>query len=372
MSEVPPNAPPRETDGGWLTRERALTFVLLVVTAVAFYVCYRLVLPFLPALAWALALAVVAHPLHGWIERRLKRPNIAAGLAVALVAVTLVAPAFFVTKSVVREAARWAETIRQQIETGAWRASVESNPRLAAALRWVEEGAEMRGVIEQVTDAAPAGISQFVVGSVRAVAELLITLFALFYFFRDRGVMLRALRRLVPLSDGETDEIFRRVRDTLYATIYGTLVVALVQGVLGGLMFWWLGLPAPLLWGAVMALVAIVPVLGAFVVWVPAAIILAAGGSWGKALILTIWGGVVVSLIDNLLYPALVGNKLRIHTLPVFIAIVGGLLLFGASGIVLGTVALATTIALVDVWRRRTAGGGRRSDGAVDVPGNQT
>jgi predicted PurR-regulated permease PerM len=122
-------------------------------------------------------------------------------------------------------------------------------------------------------------------------------------------------------------------------------------------MFWWLGLPAPLLWGAIMALLAIVPVLGAFVVWVPAALYLALSGNWGKALILTAWGGIVIALIDNLLYPVLVGKRLRLHTLPVFIAIVGGIVLFGGAGLILGPVTLALTVALVEVWRRRTAGG---------------
>ena len=122
-------------------------------------------------------------------------------------------------------------------------------------------------------------------------------------------------------------------------------------------MFWVLGLPAPLLWGAVMALLAIVPVLGAFAVWVPAALFLALAGSWGKAIVLTIWGAGVVSLIDNLLYPILVGRRLRLHTLPVFIAIVGGILLLGSAGLILGPPTLAVTVALVDIWRRRTAQG---------------
>jgi predicted PurR-regulated permease PerM len=128
---------------------------------------------------------------------------------------------------------------------------------------------------------------------------------------------------------------------------------------LGGLMFWVLGIPGALLWGAVMALLAIVPVLGAFVVWVPAALFLVLQGNWGKALILTAWGAGVVSLIDNLLYPLLVGKRLRLHTLPVFIAIVGGILLFGSAGVILGPVTLAVTVALVDIWRRRTASGYR-------------
>jgi predicted PurR-regulated permease PerM len=122
-------------------------------------------------------------------------------------------------------------------------------------------------------------------------------------------------------------------------------------------MFWWLGLPAPLLWGVIMAVLAIIPYLGAFVVWVPAAIFFALEGSWGKALILTAWGGIVVALIDNLVYPILVGKRMRLHTVPVFLAMFGGLALFGASGLILGPVILAVTDALVDIWRRRTAGG---------------
>lgn len=357
--------PARATNEGWLSRERALVVVLSAATAFAFYLCYRLARPFLPALAWALALAVVAHPLYERIARRIKNANVAAALAVAVVAAALVAPATFVAQRLAREAAAGVQTVRDEIEEGGWRAHVAGRPRLAPALAWVEGQVDLRGEIQRLADAVTSRVSSFVIGSIRVLAELLITLFALFFFFRDRRSALRALRSLVPLSDAETDEVFARVADTIHATVYGTLVVAVVQGVLGGLMFWWLGLPAPLLWGTVMALLAIVPVLGAFVVWVPAAIYLALAGSWGKALILTAWGGIVVSLVDNLLYPVLVGKRLRLHTLPVFIAIVGGILLFGGSGLILGPVALAVTVALVDVWRRRTAGG-RAAEAGVD------
>lgn len=140
--------------------------------------------------------------------------------------------------------------------------------------------------------------------------------------------------------------------DTIHATVFGTVTVAAVQGLLGGLIFWWLGLPAPILWGAVMALLAIVPVLGAFVVWLPVAIFLAASGHWGQAVILTLWGTVVAGLIDNLLYPILVGKRLRLHTVPVFLAIVGGLAVFGAAGVILGPVILALT---TPSWRSGVA-----------------
>src|SRR5215213_12024026 len=118
---------------------------------------------------------------------------------------------------------------------------------------------------------------------------------------------------LVPLSNRETDEVFARVSDTIHATVLGTLVVAAIQGALGGLMFWWLGLPAPILWGVIMAFLSVLPYFGAFIVWIPAALGLLLMGQWGKALILTAWGAVVIGMIDNLLYPILVGDKLRLH-----------------------------------------------------------
>lgn len=101
-------------------------------------------------------------------------------------------------------------------------------------------------------------------------------------------------------------------------------------------MFWLLGLPAPAFWGLVMGFLAIVPVLGAFVVWVSAAIYLAAEGEWVRALVLAVWGGVIIATIDNLLYPMFVGNRLKLHTVLAFIGAVGGIILFGASGLVLG------------------------------------
>jgi predicted PurR-regulated permease PerM len=127
-----------------------------------------------------------------------------------------------------------------------------------------------------------------------------------------------------------------------------------VQGTLGGIVFWLLGLPAPLLWGFAMFLLSLVPTLGAFVVWVPATAYLALSGSLGKAAILAAWGLGVVATIDNLLYPFLVGTRLRLHTLTAFVAVVGGVFAFGASGLVIGPVVVAVALALAPLWRRRT------------------
>jgi predicted PurR-regulated permease PerM len=262
------------------------------------------------------------------------------------------------------EIAAAVDLITNETETGRWRIMLKRNPSLGPAVNWIEQHVDLRGEVRQVGDAITSRIPSFLTGSAWALAQVLITLFVLFYLFRDKQRVLDAVRHVLPLSDTEVQQMFSRVSDTIYATVYGTVVVALVQGFLGGLMFWWLGLPTPVLWGVVMGLLAIVPVLGAFVVWVPAAIFLALEGNWGKALLLTAWGGIVIALIDNLLYPILVGTKLRLHTVPVFIAIIGGLTVFGAAGVILGPVVFAVTLGLIDVWRRRTAHG-RTADSGV-------
>jgi predicted PurR-regulated permease PerM len=161
----------------------------------------------------------------------------------------------------------------------------------------------------------------------------------------------------LPLTRPETEQLLRRVAETVHATIYGTLAVAAVQGTLGGLMFWVLGIPTPLLWGLVMGILSIVPLLGAFIVWIPAAILLLLDGSWARALILAAWGGIVVGSIDNVLRPIFVGNRLRLHTIPAFISIVGGLLLFGAPGFILGPLAATMTMLAVQFWTRHEAAG---------------
>jgi predicted PurR-regulated permease PerM len=343
---------------GWLTRERVLVLVLTVVTAIVCYLCYVVTLPFIPALTWALVLAVITQPLYQWIQRYIKIQWLASVLAIAIVMVTIALPAAAVVRQVVKEAVVVVEKVRADTAEDLWKEALERNRRLAPTLKWIEREVDLRAQVERVSDRVLAGLTRFVSGSIFIIMGWLITLFLLFYFLRDREFILRALRGFVPLSAKESTRIFNRVRDTIHALVFGTLAVSIVQGILGGIIFWALGLPAPLLWGAVMAVMAMLPVFGTALVWVPTALYLAIAGEWQKALILTAWGGIVIALIDNLLYPLLVRSKLRLHPVPVFIAILGGIIVFDATGIVLGPVILAVAVALLEIWRRRMADGG--------------
>lgn len=340
---------------GWLTRDRARVVALVAATAAGVWVCYRLTAPFLPALAWSLALAIIGAPAHRRLEGRLKHRNLAATVSVLTIAVMVMVPASFVAQRLVAEATKGAGAITTAVQAGTWRQALSGYPSLAAIGSWIEGQVDVSGAVGSLTSWLTNSSAAFVRGSVAQLFGVLLTFYLLFYFLRDREAAIQLLRELSPLSRHETERLFGRVVDTVNATIYGTVAVAAVQGVLGGLMFWWLGLPGPLTWGLIMALLAVVPVLGAFVVWIPVALVLALDGRWGEALLLAAWGVIVIGTIDNLLYPILVGNRLKLHTVPALISIIGGVTLFGPSGLILGPIAMAMTASLLEIWRPHIA-----------------
>lgn len=352
----------QENEEGWLTRERAQAIAVTAIAATLAYLCWLLVEPLMGSIAWALALAVVAHPLHAWLLRRVKWQSVAAALATLLVAVALVLPATLAGRQVAREAVAAATKVQGAVTDGRVKELVERNARIGAAYVWLSEVVDLQEQLGKLSEHVPKAVQQFVSGSLQFAVGVAVAFFLLFFFLRDRAQMLDALRGLLPLSAGETAQMFRRVDNTIHAIIYGTLAVSLVQGALGALMFWWLDLHAPLLWGSAMAVMAIVPVVGTAIIWGPAAVFLLVEGSPEKALILAAWGFLVIGLIDNLLKPALVRGRLNAHIVPVFISILGGLFAFGAAGVIIGPVILAVSLALIDIWRARVS---RRETGII-------
>jgi predicted PurR-regulated permease PerM len=340
---------PRE----WVRFRTIRAFFVLSATLIGLFVCYLLALPFLAPLTWALTIAVLAAPLHAGLERRLRRPNVSAAVTVSWLALVIVIPLSFTAQQLWTELGTGAAALQKFFTDGDWQRTIDSYE----ILRWMADLIAQRFDVGAVFGSAATWFTNvgkiIVQGSVSYVVTVLVTFYLLFYFLRDRHEALRQLKMLSPLTESETDRVFVRVSDTIHAIIFGTVVTAVMQGTLGGAMFWLLGLPNPVFWGLVMAMVAIVPVLGTFVIWIPAAIYLALSGDWGKAVVLAAWGGIVIAGLDNLLYPILAGGRLRMHTVPMFISIVGGIIVFGTAGVILGPLSVAVTMTLLEIWRAR-------------------
>ena len=346
---------PKEKNDAWMTPERVRYAAFAVLAAIVAYLCWLLVAPLVAPVAWALAFAIVAQPLHALLLRHLRFKSVAAALATVLVAVTLIAPAMLAGRQVTHEAVAAATLVQASVKEGRWRALIERNPRVAAAIEWIDATVDVPAQIERLSEQVPKIVQAVMSESLQFAFGAGVALFLLFFFLRDKDEMLAAMRGLLPLSAAEAKKVFRRVDDTIYAIIYGTLAVCLVQGALGALIFWWLGLSSPLLWGSAMAALSVVPVVGTAIVWGPAAIYLLLQGDADKALILAAWGFIIIGLVDNLLKPAIVKGRLDAHIVPVFVSILGGLIAFGAAGVILGPAVLAVALALLDIWRARSA-----------------
>lgn len=339
----------------WITREGILVVVLIAASMLVGWLCWRMVEPFVPALTWAVVLAVIAHPLHERILARVRGPGLAASIAVVLVTLVIAIPTVLLIREVGREAITSADALRNALDGERWKRAVVEIEWLAPIRDWLEHSLDFGGQIAQASGKVAQGMQSAIATGIEWGVTLMITFFLLFYFLRDKQRLLARMQSLMPLAPAEAHQIVHKLREMISAVVYGTLVVAMVQGALGGIIFWWLGLPGPVLWGAVMAVLAVLPMFGAALVWVPAAVLLLLDGHWDKAIILAAWGSLVIGLIDNLLLPMLLKKSLHMHTIPVFIAAVGGLLVFGATGLVLGPVVLALAFALLEVWQRRMA-----------------
>jgi predicted PurR-regulated permease PerM len=350
------------------SQSRMLRWIgLLVATVVALYLCWKMLQPFIEVVLWAVVLVIVFFPIHRRIQARVGGPSWSALLSCLLVIFVILVPLTLLTFAVVNELSDFAQMLQPKPDgtggaAGAAAGLLDPNsPYLGPLVRWVGRYYDLSKLGSQefiaerlkgVSGAIASRTLGFVGGAVGFIVEVFFVIFTMYYLFRDGERMRAAAYDMMPLSGPQAREILDRTGEVIGASVYGVLIIAVLQGVLGGLAFWVLGLPSPLLWGVVMIFLSMIPMLGAFIVWVPAAIYLALTGHWVTAIMLAVWGALVIGSVDNFLRPKLVGERTRLHELLVFFSVLGGLQVFGVLGIVLGPVIVAITIALLDVLRQ--------------------
>jgi predicted PurR-regulated permease PerM len=349
------------------SRDKLVRWIaLMAATLIALYLCWSMLQPFIDVLLWALVLVIVFMPAHRRVKRRVGSPGWSALLSCLLVVVVIVVPLTLVTFAIVREMTHVAQSLQPKPgdaggQTGFAAMLGPASPYLDRALAWagryvdLEQFSSEQFIAERLKSVGGVIAGRtlgFVGGLAGFVVQIFFVIFTMYYFFRDGERMREAVHGLIPLDDRRANEIIERTQEVISASVYGVLVIALIQGTLGGLAFWALGLPSPLIWGVAMVFLSMIPMAGAFIVWVPAAIYLALTGEWGKAILLAVWGALVIGSVDNFLRPKLVGEKTRLHELLIFFSVLGGLQVFGVIGLVLGPVVVAITIALLDVLRQ--------------------
>jgi len=280
-----------------------------------------------------------------------------AVLATVVVVLALVIPGAFVTQQIAREAASAADQMREDQAKSTFRDRLASTPGMGGAVAWIDRtGIDIDAEASKAARAYFGDAGALAQGSVMAVFQAVIAVFILFYMLRDRKELLAGVRRLLPMRRAESERVFDGAAGSVYANLYATLVTSVIDGVGLGLMFWVVGLPSPVTWGVVTFVLSFLPILGTYIVWMPAAIYLGMIGNWGGAAAILVYGVVSWCIVDNIIYVRIAGDRMHLHEVPALLAFLGGLAVFGASGMILGPAILAVTVAILEVWHYRATG----------------
>lgn len=339
--------------------DRVTTVLFYTVVFLLAYLVFRIFEPFLVPLGWAVVLAVFFYPVHARLERRVGKTR-AAFISTAAVALILVLPSLALLSTFVREGVDASRGIERAVVDG-------QMPRISRWWVWVTQHAPAAGASSGIGDLPTlvrgwsARVAEFlaarlgtVLKNVLAVLfDLFVTIFALFYIFRDADEIVKVMRAVLPLEQEHREKIIGEARDLIFASVTTSVIIAAIQGTLGGFAFALVRLPNPFFWGVCMAFFSLVPVIGSGLIFIPAAIWLVFSGYWGKALILVAICAGVSTVVDSVLRPLLLSGRAQLSGLAVFISVIGGVEVFGVLGLVLGPIVLATAAGFLDVYVKK-------------------
>lgn len=331
--------------------DRFVVVLFYAIVLLAGYLGFRILSPFLAPLVWAAVFAMVLNPIQEWLSRRMGLAASAAATTV-LAAVMLVGPAVGILFVLVREVG----VAVQAVQAGGFHIPApDTVSDLWATLR-SRSPVPLPEDLGSAVGSAVQAAATFIAGKAGALLQnvagfvfaLFVMLFGLFYFLRDDGAIVNAIRRLLPFEEARRDRIMSQTYDLVVATIGSTFAVAIVQGTLTGITLAALGFSAPVFWGVMTAALSLIPAVGSGLVWGPAALYLFVTGSYVKGAIMLGIGVGVIGMADNILRPMLLAGRTTMHGLLVFISLLGGMAAFGFIGLVIGPVIVAALETLLD------------------------
>lgn len=334
------------------------TFLLLLIAASSAFAW--LLWQFFGAVLWGTVLAIVFAPLYRRLSRFMRqRRTLAALAAEILILVMVILPMTLIVASLLQE----ATGVYQRIQAGELNLGLYFQEIFDALPPWVANllkrfGLTNLGAVQERLSSGLMKGSQFLAARAISIGQntfdflvsLFIMLYLLFFLLRDGDELSRRIKEAIPLNEEQKRRLFHKFTVVIRATVKGNIVVALAQGALGGLVFWLLGISAPLLWAALMTVLSLLPAVGAGIVWLPVAVYLIATGALWEGIVLIAVGVFVIGLVDNVLRPVLVGKDTKMPDYIVLVSTLGGLAIFGINGFVIGPVIAAMFIAAWDIF----------------------
>ncbi|MBF0328369.1 MAG: AI-2E family transporter [Nitrospirae bacterium] len=338
-------------------------FYILASTALLLllgYLTYGILQPFLAPLAWAIVISIVFYPVYAYILRYLKWP-VAASLAVLLlITIVLIGPFSYTFYLLIDEARSLSESFdRGQLESVK---NVLNHPTINKVTRNIgrifnlslADVQMQKQLTESLSKVGKTIISMIPTGIgnvMSALVNFVFMMFAVFFILKDGSSFMKKLRDYLPFSEENKNTLTVQVKDVVVSTIYGGVVVAIVQGIIGGITYALLGTHSPVLWGLATAISSFIPLVGTFAVWgVIAAYFFIQGTIW-KGVVMIVVGVLGISMVDNVLKPIIIGSKTKMHILVIFFSVLGGINFFGLIGLIMGPLVVAVFISVLKIFK---------------------
>jgi len=357
-----------------IDRSHLQQLFLIVLAVAALALCVVIVEPFIGPIVSAGALAILMYPLYGALRRRMPhRRSLAVMLTLLIVIAVFALPSAWIVTTMSKELVYTygAFKTRSAADGGwtEWIIHAGSRPLVYFGIDAATADEQVRGFLSDRLETISGTLLRLIQGVVSNVASFLfnavVALFVLFYLLRDGNRLLNKTRDFLPLQHEVYDRLIAEVGQSVLANVYGVGAVALVQGSLTGLLFYFTGVHSPVLWGVVAGFCSMIPIVGPPIVWVPVALSFAFMGAWGKAAIITAVGAGVIGTADNILRPWIISGRVQLHPLLVFISLLGGAQAFGFLGLFIGPAALSVTIVIFEVLKQGVPG---RAGGTQPMP----
>lgn len=310
--------------------------------------------PFSYPIFWAAVVAIMFYPIHTRIVRVTKKEGLASMLSVILIFLIIFIPLIFLSTILVKQShdlyitVSNSEIIQNPDHVSSW---LEQNKLTAPYFvkiqnDWANYATK---TIQWVSNFLFTSIKSITQNSLNFILMTFIMFYTLYYFFKDGAQMLHRIMQLSPLGDDYEEMLYHRFTSTTRATLKSTLIVGSVQGIFSGLLFWIAGIEGAFIWGVIMTIIAIIPAIGTPIILIPAGLVMLIMGNFWQGILILI-GSAVVSILDNIIRPPLIGKDIQMHPLVVFFSTLGGIILFGISGFIIGPIIAALYISVMSIY----------------------
>jgi len=337
---------------------RFYLFAVIALLLILGLLTYQILKPFLTPIAWAIVFSIIFYPVFVFTLKYTRWKSIAALITLTIILVVILGPFSYLTYMLVSELKDLAGYLEadkiEALESLMQHPSIKAVTDKILSVFNLTEDELNQTIIDNISKMGKEMVGRITKGATNVVTislDFIFMIFSIFFFLRDGPEFLNKTRDYMPFSEIQKDRLVKQIRDIIISTIYGGVAVAILQGMIAGLAFFFLGIPTPVVWGLATSIASFVPLLGAAAIWVPATGYLFLQGAVLKGIILAIVGLFGISLIDNILKPIIIGGRTKMPILVIFFSVLGGIKLLGLIGLIMGPLVIALFISVIEIFR---------------------